>query len=51
MTNNKGIGMSEGEWNQITVKNAESFKQEAIFRKQKLIEQKEQTRKLLAEQV
>jgi hypothetical protein len=26
MTQNKGIGMTEGEWNQIAIKNAESFK-------------------------
>ena len=29
MTNNKGIGMTEGEWNAIVLKNKESFEQEA----------------------
>jgi len=36
MTNNKGIGMTEGEWNAIVLKNRESFEQEAQRRKQTL---------------
>ena len=33
MTANKGIGMTEAEWNQIALKNAENFKKEADQRK------------------
>jgi len=33
MTNNKGIGMTEGEWNSIVLKNKESFEAEAARRK------------------
>lgn len=35
MTNNKGIGMTEAEWNDITVKNAQDFKNEAAQKKKK----------------
>lgn len=35
MTNNKGIGMTEAEWNEITVKNAQDFKNEAAQKKKK----------------
>jgi hypothetical protein len=35
MTNDKGIGMTEGEWNDIAIKNAEGFKLEAQQKKKK----------------
>ena len=41
MTANKGIGMTEAEWNAIALKNAESFKKENDQRKKKLEEQRE----------
>ena len=51
MTANKGIGMTEAEWNSIAVKNAESFKKEAQQRKKKLVEQREIMRSELEKQV
>lgn len=47
MTQNKGIGMTEGEWNQIAIRNAESFKQEAEAKKKKAQEQKDLIRQEL----
>jgi len=51
MTANKGIGMTEAEWNAIALKNAENFKKEAQNRKKKLEEQREMMRSELEKQV
>jgi hypothetical protein len=51
MTNNKGIGMTEGEWNSIVLKNKESFEAEAARRKLTLHQQREVMRQELEKQV
>jgi len=51
MTNNKGIGMTEGEWNSIVLKNKESFEAEAARRKMTLHQQREAMRVELEKQV
>lgn len=51
MTANKGIGMTEAEWNQIALQNAENLKKESEKRKEKLQQQREIMRSELEKQV
>ena len=51
MTYNKGCGMTEAQWNQIVVKNAEKAKQEELSHKEKLNQQKLRMRRDLEKQV
>lgn len=51
MTANKGIGMTEAEWNQIALHNAENLKKETEKRKEKLQQQREIMRSELEKQV
>lgn len=51
MTANKGIGMTEAEWNQIALQNAENFNKETEKRKEKLQQQREVMRSELEKQV
>ena len=51
MTGNKGIGMTEDEWNAIVVRNAKQAKEEQEARKAKILAQREQMKNELQLQV
>lgn len=51
MTGNKGIGMTEDEWNAIVVRNAKQAKEEQEARKAKILAQREQMKNELQQQV
>jgi len=42
MTGNKGVGMTEDEWNAIVVRNTKQAKEEQEARKAKILAQREQ---------
>lgn len=47
MTNNKGIGMTEAQWNEIVKKNAEKEKVDEASKREKLLQQQLKMRKEL----
>lgn len=51
MTSNKGIGMTDGEWNEIVLKNAKKEKDDAEIKKLTLLKQREQMKQELEKQV
>ena len=51
MTGNKGVGMTEDEWNAIVVRNAKQAKEEQEARKAKILAQREQMKNELQLQV
>lgn len=51
MTQNKGIGMTDIEWNEIVLRNVQREKDEAEQKKQSLVKQREQMKLELENQV